>query len=173
MNQSTTQHFTAPWGRALRWISILSTVVCIAVTATDFLTRRYLPEPWVRLWLPALPMLILAGAAPFIIRGYTIKNDALLIHRLWWDTRVPLRGLISAEVNADAMKRCLRLGGNGGLYSFTGWYWSKGIGRFSAYVTDLTRTVVMRYKHRTIVVSPESPGDFAAALKAHLTATPP
>jgi len=62
------------------------------------------------------------------------------------------------------MRRSLRTCGNGGFFSFTGFYWSKSLKSFRAYVTDLNRTVVLRYDRRTVVVSPESPDDFARLL---------
>jgi hypothetical protein len=50
--------------------------------------------------------------------------------------------------------------GNGGFYSITGFYWSKLLGLYRAFVTDMSRTVVLRYTRRTVVVSPASPEEF-------------
>ncbi len=58
------------------------------------------------------------------------------------------------------MRTCLRTCGNGGMFSFTGWYWSRPLGHFRAFVTDLNRTVVLRFADRTLVVSPEHPEEF-------------
>lgn len=169
-------HFSAPWGRALRWISVITTVVCIGVAATDFFlfrsVFRSIPVPGINLWAPAVPVILLLGAAPFTIRGYSISNGVLLIHRLWWDTRVSLAGLMSAEALPNAMRRSIRLCGNGGLYSFTGWYRSKDIGNYRAFVTDLTRTVVLRLPNRTLVLSPDNADTFVAALKPQSGLTP-
>ena len=99
-----------------------------------------------------------------MVRGYTITRDELLIRRLFWTTRLPLAGLKSAEIVPQAMSRSLRTCGNGGGFSFTGWYWSKTLGSYRAFVTDLNRTVVLRFEKRTVVVSPAEPEDFVRQL---------
>jgi len=104
--------------------------------------------------------LLLPGSALFTIRGYTVTPEAILVHRLLWSTRLPREGLIAATSEPKAMKGALRLCGNGGMFSFSGWFWSKKLGRFSAYVTDLNRTVVLRWDKRTAVVSPDDPEGF-------------
>ncbi len=42
-----------------------------------------------------LPLVILPGAALFIIRSYAIEPNVLAIRRLLWTTRLPLAGLQS------------------------------------------------------------------------------
>jgi hypothetical protein len=100
-----------------------------------------------------------------MIRSYAITEDAILIRRLFWTTRLDRAGLKSAEVIPKAMSKSLRTCGNGGGFSFTGWYWSKPLGFYRAFVTDLNRTVVLRFEKRTVVVSPGESEDFVAELK--------
>jgi len=78
---------------------------------------------------------------------------------------VPLAGLQSATFTPDVMRRSLRLFGNGGMFSITGWYRNSALGTYRAFVTDLKNTVVLRFAtQKTIVVSPENPEAFAAEL---------
>jgi hypothetical protein len=102
----------------------------------------------------------------FVVRGYVITGDAIKIRRLLWSTTLPLRGLQSVEVLPNAMCRSMRLFGNGGLFSFTGWYRNRELGTYRAYVTDLNRTIVIRLSHRTVVISPAETDEFVAELKA-------
>lgn len=155
-----TTSYKAPWGKTLRWVSVLATAVLLGVVVT--LVVKPAPES-VR-WLAVLPVLILPGCALFIIRSYTIGPDALAIRRLFWTTRLPLAGLQSATVEPSAMRWSLRLCGNGGLFSITGWYRNRALGNYRAFVTDLTQTVVLRFPKKTVVVSPENPAAFAAGL---------
>jgi hypothetical protein len=64
------------------------------------------------------------------------------------------------------MTGAIRTCGNGGLFSFTGWYWSRELRGHRAFVTDFNRTVVLRFKSRTIVVSPDDPEAFVKAASA-------
>lgn len=173
MEDVTMKHFSAPWGSPLRWMSLLATVACVSAALASAFRPQWSLSAWSGILATAGPLLVLAFAAPFVIRGYTVAGSALLIHRLLWDTRVPLQGLLSIESRPGAMSKSMRTCGNGGLYSFTGWYWSRSLGSYGAYVTDLTRTVVLRFKGRTIVVSPGSPDEFVACMSPHLPATPP
>jgi hypothetical protein len=151
--------YRAPWGRALRWSSAFLVVLAVAYSVgMSFL-------PGVPSWIPWLLPLIVLGCLPFAVRGYAITGDAILIRRLLWTTRLERSGLTSAEARTRAMSGSLRTCGNGGGFSFTGWYWSKALGAYRAFVTDFDRTVVLRFGKRTVVVSPDEPEDFAAELQ--------
>lgn len=172
----THHHFKAPWGRTLVIVSLFSTLLLGAVAIVMALGEK---QPWF-ISLPrmsshsfviALVLLLPAGALPFIIRGYTITGDSILIHRLWWNTILPLKDIRSVEAEPLAMSSSFRTCGNGGLYSFTGWYWSRELGRFHAYVTDLNRTVVVRMRRRTAVLSPDDPEAFVRAIGSRLHAS--
>lgn len=154
--------FKAPWCKALWIVSAVATVILLGVMA--------LPVPgafWVRLF----PLAILAGALPFVVRGYEIREDALLIRRLFWDTRIELAGLKAVRFDPAAMRGSLRTCGNGGLFSITGWYWNKRLGTYCAYATDPARVVVLMFDKRRIVVTPENPEAFVQELSAGLPIT--
>lgn len=165
----THHHFKAPWGRTLIIVSLFSTLMFFAIAivmANGGQQPWFISLPRVSSHTFAIVLLLLlpAGALPFIIRGYTITGSSILIHRLWWNTILPLKDILSVEAEPLVMNGSFRTCGNGGLYSFTGWYWSRELGRFHAYVTDLNRTVVVRMSRRTVVLSPEDPEAFVRAI---------
>lgn len=145
----------APWGKMLVIISLLVSMFCIGLAAFFILSGRTLSP-----WSTAIPVGILVVCALFTVRGYAIGSGELLIRRLLWTTRLPLKDLVSARFEPEAMNRSLRLLGNGGLYSFTGLFRNKTLGNYRAFVTDLNRTVVLRFPSRTVVVSPAAPEQF-------------
>jgi hypothetical protein len=152
--------YAAPWGAALRW----SSFGLVALTTVIYLGLGRLPgglNQSIAAWI--LPLLLL-GTLPFLIRSYEITGDEILIRRLFWTTRLSLAGLKAAAVEPRAMAHSLRTFGNGGAFSFTGWFWKKPLGHYRAFVTDLNRTVVLRFEKRTVVVSPAEPEDFVRKL---------
>lgn len=158
--------YQAPWGNPLRIISLMLVILSVASIAATSYLRPFISSAFlapVIQWL--LPVIVL-GCLPFTIRSYTITEDAILIRRLFWTTRLSRRGLTSAEFLPQAMKGGLRTCGNGGAFSFTGWYWSKSLGFYRAFVTDLNRTVVLRFGKRIMVISPEEPENFVRELNA-------
>ena len=164
--------YKAPWGRTLIVISSIVTILCVGASVMTLVFLRDLNPALIASGL--LPVGILLGCLPFVVRSYTITDDAILIRRLFWDTRLERAGLKSAEVVPNAMKGSIRTCGNGGGYSFTGWYWNKRLGFYRAYVTDLKRTVVLRFSVRKIVISPDEPKEFVKTIFASLeTRVPP
>jgi hypothetical protein len=147
--------YPAPWGRPLVVISSLATVLLAGTTL--FLARSDRDMFSLVAWLP---LALVGGTALFTIRGYTVTADAVLVRRLFWVTRVPLAGLESARHEPDVMRGSLRTFGNGGLFSFTGYYRNERLGAYRALVTDFQRTVVLRFTDRTLVLSPDTPEEF-------------
>ena len=141
-------------------MSVLTTVICLGVSVGAWLGLAAKHPPGVLGCVVLLPLVLLFGTALFTIRGYSISSDSILVHRLLWSTVLPRAGLESAEVELDAMRGSLRTFGNGGAFSFTGFYYNKRLGSYRAYVTDPHRTVVLRYANRRVVLSPATPEDF-------------
>jgi hypothetical protein len=151
----TMKHYKAPWSRSLIVVTSAVTLLLLGVTlGLTFYGRGVIP------WAGALPLGILVCSIPFAIRGYTVTSDAILVHRLFWTTRLPLSGLESAKFEPEAMRGSIRTFGNGGLFSITGFFWNKALGAYRAFVTDQHQTVVLHYPGRTVVVSPSSPEEF-------------
>jgi hypothetical protein len=149
--------FGAPWGAFLIITTVLGSAVCIAIP----LVITWEAHNRLALWLCWLPLLIVVACAFFTIRGYTVGPGALYVERLFWVTRVSLWGLQSATFEPHAMRWSIRTFGNGGLFSISGRFWRRRLGCFSAFVTDLKRTVVLRFPDHTVVVSPSLPEQFA------------
>ncbi len=159
-------HFKAPWGTGLKWSSALVTLFALAIMLSGFPMQNYrFPTgSWTPLLWQFFPALVLVGSLPFIVRGYTITNGTLHVHRLLWVTKIPLTGLQSAEIIPDSLCGSLRTCGNGGLYSYTGRYWNKRLGHYRAFVNDWKRPVVLRWPNKTIVLSCEEPEAFVSAV---------
>ncbi len=139
-------------------MSSIVTAICLGVAVALVWSGH-------RRWGALLPLAIVCGSALFTVRGYTVTPDAILIHRLFWTTRFPLAGLYSAEVEPEAMRGSIRTFGNGGLFSFTGWFYSKALGVYRAFVTDPHKAVVLHFDRRNVVLSPSAPEDFARDIR--------
>jgi hypothetical protein len=95
-----------------------------------------------------------------------VTPSALLVHRLFWSTRLPLAELKSAQVEPRAMRWSVRTFGNGGLFSFSGWYYNTFLGAYRAFVIDPNQTVVLHLGRRSVVVSPAKPEEFVREILA-------
>jgi hypothetical protein len=151
--------FRAPWGRALRTLSAVSVGILLLVMALGLLTGPRHLLLW-RIAMVGIPSIVGLGALPFIIRGYALTSRTIEVRRPFWTTTLPLAKLQRASCEADVLRGSLRLFGNGGLFSFTGLFWNRRLGRYRAFVTDPSRAVVLRYRDRTVVLSPHDPQAF-------------
>ena len=121
-----------------------------------------------------LPLVVVLGCLPFMVRGYVLTERELIIHRLGWTNRWPLAGLTAAEVDPDALKKSIRLWGDGGLFSFCGWFRNKKLGLYRLFATDPKRCVVLKLGSRTVVVTPDKPEEFVSEIqrRAHSITAP-
>ena len=154
------KHYEAPWSTSLIVMSVLTIVVCLGVSVGAWWEAQVGHHPAPLQWVALLPLVILFGCTLCTIRGYSISSDSILVHRLMWSTALPRAGLQSAQVEPEAMRGSLRTFGNGGAFSFTGFYYNKRLGSYRAFVTDPRRAVVLRYANRRVVLSPAAPQDF-------------
>lgn len=151
-------HPAAPWSGFLKGTS--AAVVVILLGASLLVAWLVPALPWWRGPIIALPLVILLAAAPFVVRGFALQGGELRVRRLGWTTRVPLGELREASVDPNAGAGSIRLLGNGGLFSFSGWFRNAKLGRYRAFVTDWQRVVVLRGSACTVVLSPVDPADF-------------
>lgn len=157
------RNFQAPWSTQLKLLTALGSAVILAVTVL-LLIQAKMPLASRALLAGAL-LLMLPGFALFSIRGYRLEPDALIVRRLLWETSIPLRGLTRVEVRPLAKELGFRLLGNGGLFSFCGFYWSRSLGRYRLLGTDLKQAVVLRFEQRILIVTPSPPEAFAESLR--------
>jgi len=153
------EEFDAPWTKLLWGVTGLSTVVLWGVSL-GWLGVEDLPT-WAR-GIGGICVLIWAVCALFMVRGYRLEGSTLFIKRLYWETEVSLEGLVSVRHDNKLMKGALRVG-NGGLFVFAGWYWSKQHGWFHLAGNDiLGRAVLLETPRAKWMITPGDPQRFLA-----------
>ena len=151
-----TKTFRAPWARELIVMSAIGTLV-LGMPIVVQGARGF--------WLiPIVMTVVLAAVVLHCVRGYEIADGELRIRRLLWHTPWPLDPGTKAIVRPNAMRGSWRVWGNGGLYAITGRFSGSGLGRYHAFVTDPSRTVVITTERGIVVVSPDRPDEFATAI---------
>ncbi len=160
--------FSAPWGRAIRIITPLTVILVLAVTLG--LVAAAMFDPRTPRWALLLGLATCGGVllipGVFLVRGYRLEGgDQLVILRPLYVTRVSLSGLHGAEARPEAFKGMVLRVGNGGYGGFIGWFWNRSLGGFRAWVTDPERSVLLRFTDRQVMISPDDPAAFIAALE--------
>ena len=164
--------FKATWSTLLIVMTVLSIPIFlgfpffIAYLTASIAQEAKPPPPILIPLLETLGILmpaILVICSLFTVRGYTLLADAILVKRLFWETRVSLDGLRSAtfEPNVKGVFDFNTLAMNG-CYAFAGLFWNRKLGSHRAYVTNFAHTVVLRFENRTVVLSPDPPEQFVS-----------
>jgi hypothetical protein len=172
MHPSRYRFPAAPWPPSLRWISALGTLLSLAIAVAAY---HAVPTPsgfthHFGIGVALVPILLLVGCLFSIVRGYTVEGTDLLVGRLFTSTRIPLAGLRRAWYEPTVCKGSLRIFGNGGLYSFTGWFYSQRLGRYRLLATDFSRAVVLVLPRGVVVVTPTDPAAFIEHLRLRFPA---
>jgi hypothetical protein len=144
--------------------TIVSTLVLIVIAASGFLAAKSFRLDWT-VALLCIPLAILFAAIRCMILGYRLTEKDIQVKRLGWVTTLPLESLKSVEGNVEAMTGSLRLFGNGGLFSISGFFWNRQLKLYRAYATDPSRAVVLRYPKRIVVITPHDPQHFIMRAK--------
>lgn len=104
----------------------------------------------------------------FMIKGYSIDNQKLIIHRLGWTKEFDIQNLVDVEFNAQALRGSWRVLGNGGLFGWIGTFSNKELGTFKAYATNQHKCVVLELEEKTLLITPETPDEFVENVRALL-----
>lgn len=162
----------APWSNSLKVLSALSVVILVGL---PWLMKRTMPAveftDVIVSFVAFACAVTLIGSILFVVKEYELDRNQLIVHRLWWPTRISIRGLKSVRYEPAALKGSIRVLGNGGLFSFSGLFYNRVLGFYRLYATDPQRAVVMRMAARTVVVTPANPDAFMRAVSELFTTT--
>jgi hypothetical protein len=154
----------APWGTRIWVITVFVALLLLGIIPAITLSIPIL-APALRWLIIGMDASIVAISALFLVRGYVISDNVLLVRRSFWETRLDLSGLRSAVADPEALKGAWKTVGNDGLFAIHGWFRGKRLGKFRAFVTSTAHTVVLDYGEQKVVVSPDNPEGFVKALQ--------
>ncbi len=150
------RQFTAPWDQKLK-------VLTLAISVALILLAIVINQPW----SPAL-IFLLIGMLIFSVRGYSLKNGKLLVHRMGWSNTFDLHKLTAVTVNPQAMMGSLRVFGVGGLFGYIGYFRNSLLGTYRAYATHTGNCLVLEFGDKRVVVTPDSPEAMKLAIEDEL-----
>lgn len=163
-------HFSARWSTSLKVTTAFVLILVFAIVAFGVGTISGANPKQNQLvgglLMIALPLLVVILTSFFAIRGFEVTPNEILVHRLKWNTRIPLSGLTGAEADPNAAYGSIRLFGVGGLYCYCGLFRNSRLGNFRLYATNLANSVVLTFSTKTIVVTADDPACFIGAVKS-------
>ncbi len=150
--------YKASWSTRLIILTLVATAILFGIPIFSYIQEKTIN---VIVWLTPLIWFI---AALFTVRGYRIGNNQLNIRRLLWETKIDLSNLKRVEFNPQAIQSSVRTFGNGGLFSFSGFFKNSNLGTYRHYSTNYQNAVVLYFDSKTIVITPDNPENFVSAI---------
>lgn len=154
--------FNVHYGGFLKGMTTVVVVLLLSVVVTG--VRRYDVGALEPLLMMVLPLALLLATGLFTVLRYELDDEGLHVVRPIGRLRIA-RTVSAVAADDGAMRGAVRTFGNGGLFSFNGWYRLPKYGRCRLWVTDLHRLVVIRGDRGCAVVSPAQRDAFVAAVK--------
>jgi hypothetical protein len=163
---------SAPMGRRVAGVVVLTfAILLVAVGVNVFVALNKLPghtTPTDRVVVAIAPLVgILVTMPVFLyerskIARFQIEENCLVLG----GKRFPLEGLSEVARDDRVLCRAIRVWGNGGLGSIRGWFRSKRLGKFYAFMTDTEKAVVLRWPDKVVAVSPTDPEFFILSARS-------
>ncbi|HYM80518.1 MAG TPA: PH domain-containing protein [Candidatus Limnocylindria bacterium] len=153
------RYFKVSVARFMPLVSILVIGLLLIVGVVHVLRAQY--------GMALIPLSFLVVLSLLAIRGYSIADGKLRIHRLGWRNEVSLSGLLKVETSPDLLRGAFALWAIRGIFGTDGYCYSRSLGWFRTYTRDSRNAVLLEFRDaKRIVVTPESPGSFAEAVRA-------
>jgi len=126
------------------------------------------PLAWIPLLTAALLLPLTSSCWAMAPSALAIDGDALRIERrAWRPIRIPLRDIAGLESTAGMRAfNTLPLFGVGGFFGTFGLMWSRPVGRFWAYATRTSPSLLLRRRGSLpVLVTPDDPQAVVTALR--------
>ncbi len=161
--------YRARMGTSVKWLTAATYVVLVSVALLAAASRNRAPAMTFAFWITALTVSVLGvGGLAFRIHGYDLDSKELVIRYGFGRRVIPCADITSAESGRGVIQRSLRVFASGGLWSFLGVFRHAEIGQFRAYVSDLSKAIMLGTIGGRVLVSPSEADQFMSDLKARL-----
>ena len=144
--------FRAPWSKTLKITSLFVLgVLLIGVFVSG-------PAG------AALLGVLLIGSLLLIVTGYSVQDGKMVVNGLLWRKSFDLADLEGLLYEPGITAGSIRTFGSGGLFSSLGYFSNNLLGSYLGFMTEPQNAVVLEFRDRLVVVTPENPEEFCKAV---------
>lgn len=144
--------------------SITGAIFLLAILA-PLIIRNSIKSDDVPIWLPwlmpALLLIVLAGAFLYRPLGYVVGPSGIGVRRMMGTVRWAAAEMVEVrQISNDEIGYPIRIFGNGGVFGFTGWFRSGKMGWMRWYCTRRENfvVIVLNEKYQRII-TPDEPAE--------------
>lgn len=149
------REFTASYDTTTK---VISSLICVMLFGLGLVVHVTVVQ--------VLFLLLVLGCYAYSPRGYAITAESLVISRPIRNIRIPLDSVREVRPGTrEDLTGGVRLWGSGGMFGYYGLFSTGSLGKSTWYVTDRSKTVIVRTATKTLVLSPDDMQGFLRALK--------
>ncbi|WP_300618261.1 PH domain-containing protein [Dokdonella sp.] len=155
--------FPVRYGTLVKAVTALVVAAMLGIAAMGL--RQPQADVFSSLATVVFPLALVLVAALYTVLRYELDAAGLHVVRPL-GRRCVARSVSSLRADAEALKGALRVFGNGGLFSITGWYGTRKYGRCRVWATEREDLVVLDGDRGTVILSPRDRAEFIAVVAA-------
>lgn len=120
----------------------------------------YKSDPFRLLITNAILIAVLVIPYLFSPKSFLITKHRIIIKKGFGEIKIPLKDIAEVKQIPRITKIRLRLLGSTGLYGYFGYFYIPDLGLVRMYATRLHDLLLIRYKDKTYIISPENTFEF-------------
>jgi hypothetical protein len=158
--------FRASYGISAKVTTTLIIALFVALALTEFLDDEAAPSNFI-LIMPFVLLLVVGISYLSSVKHYEVTDSELIIHKPLGKTIFKKSDITSAAlIDRKMLRFALRTFGIGGVFGHYGEFYTGKLGSMTWYRTRLDNPVMIHTKNKKIVLSPDEPQKFIAALQS-------
>jgi hypothetical protein len=167
MGETISHSFSAPMGRSTIQMTLFAAIVLLFAGGLPLFLglKRENGGRRVLIYSGLIVLLCLPATVFLKVRDYEVTASEVVVRYGFMTRSFPLAQIEEVTHQPNALRGARRDAGNGGMWSFLGWFSNRELGKIRAYVSDLDRTVVLKMPKYNLVVSPSAPAEFVQAVQ--------
>jgi len=160
-----TRSFNAPWDTGVKLLTMLVSAILgyYIFTYVHHHAQGYGPDFMIRL---VLPLFLLGLGVAFMVTGYSIDSEGIVIHRIFWRRRILRSEISGVSVPSVLDKRGKGIWGIWGFCGYSGLSYSSTRGfHIVAASGSANRVFISRNHGMPFIISPSDPDAFIRAFR--------
>ena len=149
--------------RKLRALLVGLTLLMIAVAVATWIAGRFWPG-LIALAVASIPWTAWRMSGDLDLFWLDLEGGWLTVQMRRRRERFPVSGAAARRLEADEIEHLERLATTGGVTAGSGGFESHRLGEIDVYASDLSRAVLVDLGESRLVVTPDDPEGFLAAL---------
>lgn len=156
--------FKASYGTSTKVSTAVVVFIFVTIASVDYYVDGSMRFPLLML---GGMVLLIAVCYAFSVKYYEVTDQELIIHKRFGETAIKKANIKNvALLDRKTLRFAIRTFGIGGVFGYYGEFYTSKLGSMTWYRTKLDNPVIIGTSTKKIVLSPDEPEKFMAAVQS-------